>query len=72
MTEQMKKLVAAVKAHANANYEKGWDVVVECYTDEELAKEIGKATTEAGAIRKVGQFVGLYNERKREVESFIF
>ena len=33
----MFELIAAVKAHANDNYEKdGWDYIVEAYTDDEL------------------------------------
>ena len=47
------ELVQHIKAHALRNYEKGWDTVVECYSDEEIAKIIGNATTERGAMAKM-------------------
>lgn len=31
------RLVEAVKDHALRNYTRGWDVVVECWSDEEIA-----------------------------------
>ena len=52
-------LVAAVKAHALANYEKGgWDYVVECYSDDDIKEVIGGARTPAGAIKKMAAEVG--------------
>lgn len=45
-------LIAAVKAHAIEHYEiEGWDYVVECYSDEEIAEIIKTARTPAGAIK---------------------
>ena len=51
--------VEAVKAHAAepANYERGWDVIVETFTDEEIAEEVKGCRTDAGAIRRIGAFV---------------
>lgn len=48
----MPALIAGVRKYASENYEtgKGWDHVVECYSDEELAKLIGKCRTVNGAI----------------------
>ena len=46
-------LVRYVKQYALDNYENGWDTVVECYSDEDIAKIIGKATTERGAMAKM-------------------
>lgn len=53
------ELVALVRKHAEvpANYEAGWDTIVEATEDEELATLIGKATTLRGAIWKVGNYV---------------
>lgn len=46
--------IQAVKNFAIANYEKdGWDIVVECYTDQEIAEIIGKARSEKSAINRV-------------------
>ena len=47
MTQETKttaELVQHIKAHALRNYEKGWDTVVECYSDEEIAKIISQWT----------------------------
>ena len=50
----MASLIDAVKAHAIENYESdGWDIVVECYSDEDLFTIIGNARTIAGAIKRV-------------------
>jgi len=44
--------VTAIKAHAIAHYEQdGWDYVVECYDDAQIADIIKTARTEKGAIR---------------------
>lgn len=67
------ELIAAVKAHALANYESGgWDMIVECYEDAELAEEIGDATTEAEAIARVGRTAGLYDEQRTAVQNEAF
>jgi hypothetical protein len=33
------KLLDQIKAHAMANYNDGWDFIVECYTDDEILQE---------------------------------
>lgn len=66
------EMVAAVKDHAMRNYENGWDTVVECYTDEEIAEKIGKARTTKGAIRKVAEGVGIYNRYAAEIRATAF
>ena len=66
----MDEMVKAVKAHAVAHYEEGgWDSIVECYSDEELAAEIEEsgATTPEEAISAVGEACGIWDERRREV-----
>lgn len=66
-------LVEAVKAHAIKNYEKdGWDVLIECYEDEQIAGMIGKARTEAGAIKKVGVELGIYNDYRNDIMATAF
>ena len=50
------ELVDAVKTHALKNYNQGgWDFVIECHSTDEIRQAIGKATTEAGAIKNVAQ-----------------
>jgi len=48
----MTDFTAAVKDYALAHYETdGWDYVVECYSDAEIADVIKTARTAAGAIK---------------------
>jgi len=49
----MTTLLNQVKSHATRHYaEDAWDIIVECYTDNELAALIGRASTLEGALRK--------------------
>jgi hypothetical protein len=61
----LEEMIAAVKAHARKNYNKGWDVIVECYSDSEIAAEIAAeikgAKTTKGAINKVAKGLNIYN-----------
>ncbi len=68
----MNDLVEAVKTHALDHYTDGWDEIVECFTDEEIAEAIGKARTVKGAIAKMAVIVKIRNERRREVQSTIW
>ena len=73
MTVNTQELVAAVRRFAEANYNKdGWDYLVECWSDEDIIDEIGKARTEASAIRACRKTVKLLDERRREVRAEIF
>tara|TARA_R110000868_G_scaffold312251_1_gene573139 strand:+ start:213 stop:422 length:210 start_codon:yes stop_codon:yes gene_type:complete len=48
----MNDFTNAVKQHALSHYEiEGWDYVVECYDDAQIADIIKTARTEKGAIR---------------------
>lgn len=66
------ELVAAVREHAERNYSRGWDVVVECYEDAEILEVVGRCRTVKGAIRKLASEVGILTERRREIESTIW
>jgi cellobiose-specific phosphotransferase system component IIB len=63
-------LVRKVRAHAEANYEKGWDIVVEAYTNGEIAEAIAGAKTKLGAIRKLSPVVNYHYERRKEAEAY--
>ena len=67
-------LIKAVKSHALSNYENGWDIVIECYDDKELAEAIGDATTEAQAIENVAEEFAIEarKERSDEIRSYEF
>lgn len=48
------EMVAAVKLYAQSHYGKfSWDYVVECLSDSDIEKLIGKARTVGGAIQAV-------------------
>lgn len=56
----METLVRCVKNHAEQNYNSdGWDYLVECYDDNEIAEMIAecKATTAKQAIEYVGSWM---------------
>lgn len=74
-TNTMDEMVAAVKKHARAHYnDDGWDSIVECYHDSELAREIteGGCKTIDEAIAHVGWGCKVWNDRRKDViaESF--
>ena len=62
----MKNLIEAVKAHSIDNYEKGgWDVLVECWNDEDIAKYLteSKVKNETEAIEAFGVLASVWAER---------
>ena len=65
--------IAAVKAHAIANYEKdGWDIVVESYSDNEIAELVKTARTIKGAIKMVRTDCKAHADYSAEIESTAF
>lgn len=69
----VEELVAAVREYAVSNYNKdGWDYVVECWADDEIAIEIDGCRTDAGAIKRMKAAVKPLNERRAEVRAEIF
>ena len=64
------ELIAAVREHAEANYEKdGWDFLVECWEDEDIAEWMGDAETAAEAIAGCLRTVSLLDEQRRSVQN---
>lgn len=67
-------MIEAVKTYAQEHYsEGGWDVIVECYEDEEIrhALEVHEQfdtaiSTDAEAIQAIGQIVDIMNEQQKE------
>lgn len=67
------ELVAAVKAHARANYSTdGWDVVIEAWDVADLIDEIGDATTVAQALERVGKTVKTQHEFAEDIKAEAF
>ena len=64
----MNELIKAVRDHALDNYEKGgWDILVECWDDEEIAEAIGGAKTPKAAIAACKRVVGTIDEYRSDV-----
>ena len=67
------ELIAAVRQYAEKNYESdGWDYVVECYEDADIAAIIKSARTVAGAIRKVRAEIKHLADYRAEIQAEIF
>jgi len=67
-------LIEAVKSHAYENYEKkgGWDYVIECLTNDDIARIISKRRSVRGAIAAVKIYADQYGEARQEGESTIW
>ncbi len=69
----MVDLIKAVREHAKANYESdGWDILVECYSDDDIRDIIGGAKTIKGAIRNAGFYLRRMDDRRKDVQGEIF
>lgn len=73
------KVIQAVQRHATKYYDKGgWDIVIEAYTDDELALLIAREFEGEGlpgareAIRLVGKAVGVYDEVRKDIQATAF
>jgi hypothetical protein len=67
------EMIAAVKAHARANYElHGWDFVVECYDDEDIVEELGGATTNEQAIKNIGKLCKIRDDYRKDIQAEAF
>jgi hypothetical protein len=66
MTE--KELIAAVRKHAEAHWgENGWDFLVECWSDEDIANCIAGAEDEMIAIARCATVVAVQGEHRDEM-----
>lgn len=69
------ELMKAVKQYALDHYEeRGWDVLVECHTEAEIAAAIGNATTVPSACANVSKALGLrvFDEHRKDIQAEIF
>jgi hypothetical protein len=66
-------MVEAVKAHALEHYEDGgWDVVVECWDDEQIAEQIAGATTVAEAVAAFAGVVSVWADQQADARNSAF
>ena len=64
------ELIKEVREYALANYTKdGWDFLVECWDYNEIAEQIGNATTVKGAIANCRQITRMLAEQRSEVQA---
>lgn len=67
------RLVDAVRAHAVEHYtEGGWDVVVEAWTDQQIIDLVHRCRTEAGAVAKVAEAAGVFDQVRADVQAEAF
>ena len=70
MIDNQPDLIEAVKGFAYKNYEKGgWDYVVECLSDDDIAHMISKCRSVSGAIAAVKIYADQCGESRQEIES---
>ena len=63
-----RQLVEAVIYHAANHYEvEGWDILVECWSDEEIWSWIEGAASEKEAIRLAAQALKPINDQRMEI-----
>lgn len=74
MNDTREALLKLVKEHAYNQYENGWDILVECYSDREILAAIGESKTAEEAIATVEDAFGVmvHHEHRREIESLAF
>ena len=70
----MQNLINAVREHSRKkeNYLSGWDIIEECYTDNEVLELISGSETEKEAIAVVAKAVGIIDSHRKEIESTIW
>ena len=61
MTEQ--ELIQAIRKHAEANYNKGWDVIVECWADGDNLEYLSEAKFDmAKTLKAIQEWIDLRQE----------
>jgi len=62
--------IAAVRAYAAQHYDAGgWDIVIECWSDDDILEAAQGARNELGAIAKVRHAVGDINSVREDIRS---
>lgn len=70
MTISKADLIAAVRAHAVANYDKdGFDFLVECWTDDDIANAITGAKSKSGAIAAARKAVKVLADARQDARA---
>jgi len=68
-----KEAIKFIREYADARYDQGWDVVVECYDSVDIQETLDQHNGDIDAtIAYLAKYVELHEERRVEVESTIF
>ena len=60
-------LIGSIRMHANANYNKGWDYIVECWTDGDILDVLSDMKMDLKATLDIMQrIVDLYLQKQEE------
>jgi hypothetical protein len=72
ITPKRQALIAAIRAHAVANYGRGgWDVIVEAFDDAQISEVIGRARTLKGALKKFAPVNDVIADRRSQHDAEI-
>jgi hypothetical protein len=64
------ELIAGIRAHAQKNWGKGgWDILAECWDDEDIGRCIAEGDTLPRAIASVKRVLRAMDEHRREIMS---
>lgn len=61
------EMIAFIRVHANTNYNKGWDTIVECWSDGDILEVLSDCQSNLPcAIDHIQSMVDIYMDSKRE------
>ena len=64
-------VIDGVKAHAVANYDQGgWDVIVECWSDDQIEEATRGSRTVNGAVKMLSGAVSVWADQEAEARSY--
>ena len=67
------ELIQQIRAYAEDHYtDGGWDVLVECWSDDDIAQCFGRSWTFTGALTKVAAIMSIYADRQADAINSAF
>ena len=73
LSQMHQNWIKAIRQHALKNYEHdGWDVLVECWFDEDIIKAWGNAKYYTRAFNEVHTIVKRHDDIRRDVQGEVF
>ena len=71
--EQDQRIIKAVRTWALKNYNKrGWDILVECWEDDDILAALGEIQTDGAAILRIGQQLKRVDEYRKGIQREAF